>query len=392
MPLDLNLTTSQIGRMAAEITARQGSREADRISALKILQTLDFDIYEERRLSISVNENRATVNFLEHPSSTFPAPSLPFDLTVAGVDGSHIDVDRHIAARCFLINIGLCVLTYGREPRAKLSNAPRLYGTDDDLVIHDEVRGRTERIEGAVLSALRHTEELRAAADLLTQIPTNHSTVILVDGPITVAGLSGRIFPDFVLRSLVTEGFAKVMDRFRLSTCDRSAAIAGYTSFPSHNEIVRALQLVRHDETEKSYRESYLQETSALDREVFALHLPPGHRSALFKSTGHPLESYQGGHSTASFYLNTGSEIARIELPSWTATDESAVGQIHSTLISQCERGFGYPRVLIEAHEQAVLTGRDRRMFISLVESALNSLGAGIRTSDKHTSKTIRRL
>ncbi|MDE2836314.1 MAG: hypothetical protein OXL97_02235, partial [Chloroflexota bacterium] len=36
----------------------------------------------------------------------YPPPPLPPDYVVVAVDGSHVDVDRHAAARCFLINIG----------------------------------------------------------------------------------------------------------------------------------------------------------------------------------------------------------------------------------------------------------------------------------------------
>ena len=42
-----------------------------------------------------------------------PPPDVPQDWTALSVDGSHIDVDRHLPLRCHLINLGGCAITYG---------------------------------------------------------------------------------------------------------------------------------------------------------------------------------------------------------------------------------------------------------------------------------------
>ena len=44
-------------------------------------------------------------------------PDVPADWTAVSVDGSHIDVDRHLPLRCHLINLGGCAITYGKGPR-----------------------------------------------------------------------------------------------------------------------------------------------------------------------------------------------------------------------------------------------------------------------------------
>ena len=155
---------------------------------------------------------------------------MPTDLTVGAVDGSQIGIDRHLAARCFLINIGRCVLTYGSEPSADLGSEPTLHSADEEIAIRDEVSGRSERVEGPVLAALRHVRELEAAARLGERGDRDHPTVLVMDGPLTVAGLSGRIFPEFVLRTLVTEGFAGAMERLRRAADGRDLVVAGYTS------------------------------------------------------------------------------------------------------------------------------------------------------------------
>lgn len=390
MPLDLAITAAQIDRMAIHIAGRR----TDRVKAIErlrsALRSFDPDRYERWRERIARSESRATVRFHENASRTFPPPQLPADLTVGAVDGSQIGIDRHLAARCFLINVGRCVLTYGSGPRADLGNEPTLHSSDAEIAIRDEVTGRSERVEGPVLAALTHVRELEEAARLAEENQRDHPTVLVIDGPLTVAGLSGRIFPDFVLRTLVTEGFAGAMDRLRRAGRGRDLVVAGYTSLPSHDEVARALS--SGPEWEGGSGLARRAPHGVMDIEIFERHLPAGHRSALLESTGHPLAAHQGGHSTASFYVNAGAEIARVELPAWAAEDGRSVDLVHAVLIDQCRRGDGYPTVLVEAHEQAVVTARDRRAFVDLLESALADQGVPVRTSEKGLSKTVRRL
>ena len=390
MPLDLGTTAEQIDRMAVHIAGRRTGREEVISRLVAALRSLDPARYEPWREEIARSENRATVRFLESPSETFPPPQLPTELTVGAVDGSQIGVDRHLAARCFLINIGRCVLTYGSEPSADLGSQPTLHSGDEQISIRDEVTGRTERVEGPVLAALRHVRELEEAARLTERDDRDHPTVLLMDGPLTVAGLSGRIFPEFVLRTLVTEGFAGAMDRLRRAGGNRDLVVAGYTSFPSHDEVARALI-----SAPGWGREAGLARRAphgVMDLEIFERHLPAGHRSAMLESTGHPLAPYQGGHGAVSFYMNAGTEIARVELPTWAVEDTRSVDLVHAVLIDQCRRGDGYPTVLVEAHEQAVVTARDRRAFVDLLESALADQGVPARRSEKGLSKPVRRL
>ena len=44
-------------------------------------------------------------------------PEVSQDWVALSVDGSHIDVDRHLPLRCHLINLGGCILTHGKDPQ-----------------------------------------------------------------------------------------------------------------------------------------------------------------------------------------------------------------------------------------------------------------------------------
>ena len=56
----------------------------------------------------------------------------------------------------------------------------------------------------------------------------------------------------------------------------------------------------------------------------------------------------------------------------------------------QCRRGYGYPVVLSEAHERAVVNAADRELFRRLVETALTERRLPASTSAKSWSKRAR--
>ncbi len=92
------------------------------------------------------------------------------------------------------------------------------------------------------------------------------------------------------------------------------------------------------------------------------------------------------------FYVHADEEIARIEVPAWVSDDETTLGMVHSIALDQCRLGPGYPITLMEAHEQAVVTGSDRRIFEEMIDNALASQLVPVHTSQKSRSKRLRWL
>ena len=60
-------------------------------------------------------------------------PEVPQDWTALSVDGSHIDVERHLPLRCHLINLGGCAITYGASYGCQLLSERALAMDDNDL-------------------------------------------------------------------------------------------------------------------------------------------------------------------------------------------------------------------------------------------------------------------
>ena len=96
--------------------------------------------------------------------------------------------------------------------------------------------------------------------------------------------------------------------------------------------------------------------------------LEPYTRSIVFSNHSSISEYYPNHLKPFFFYLHTGNEIGRVEIPSWVAQDEHMLDMIAQIVIDQCVKGGGYPVALAEAHEQAVVKGPDREFFYHFLQ------------------------
>ena len=115
MALDLGLTTHQL------LSAMDGVVDAALTRGRRLEGVID------RALSVPADEaafrtaavgRRPYISARTGPEGllgSLPPPEVPTDWTAVSVDGSHIDVDRHLPLRCHLINLGGCIITYGRD-------------------------------------------------------------------------------------------------------------------------------------------------------------------------------------------------------------------------------------------------------------------------------------
>ena len=405
MSLDLGKTALQIERMTDELRGRQNDRQRRLVKAIRETEAFDSGAYEEKRA-----RSRSAFNFLPSPGVNSPPsatyephpPRPPSDFCVAAVDGSHIDVDRHLPVKCCLINIGSCVLTYGSTPNATLMNRPRLYASEDELRIRSRGAPYQEQaVQGATLGVLRAVEEIRGLVDAVRDLPPDLPTLALMDG--TLIMFLGRGTPDFVVEELVQRGFVRALDELRTLASERKLALASYISLPASSEFMSALRISacpypvsdcgqRCGRLSAGARPCDDVAEGIFDREVFRSLLAEGERSAVFTSSNPLVQNWYGGHGVSFYYLNVGEEMGRVEIPTWVAEDETLLGLTHSLILDQCRRGPGYPISLMESHEQAVITTSDRRYFAELVEDSLQDQKMPVYTSEKNRSKRLRWL
>ena len=398
MALDLGKTAAQLDGLTAGLRERYAAKADALEQALTALWAADAQVVEARRVA-----GRATwlvAGVEDGLRGAFAPPPLPQDYAALAVDGSHVDVDRHSPARCYLINIGFAALRYGAQPHASLRSAPTLYARDDELTLADPAAAREMAVEGPLLGMMRAVAEVEALADLVEASPPDAPTVALLDGTLVLWGLAGQGYPDFVRRRLLEEGLLPALDRLRAAAEERTLAVASYVSLPRSTEVVNALRLHvcpyprvdcdAHCGALRSGTRPCDAVGGVTDGELAAAALRPGERSMVFRSTSGVVGEHYGPHAVRFFYLNVGEEVARVETPEWTARDPQALGLLHAALLSQAEKGHGYPAALQEAHEQAVISGRDREAFARLVEEALTAERLPAQTSQKARSKRTR--
>ena len=71
---------------------------------------------------------------------------------------------------------------------------------------------------------------------------------------------------------------------------------------------------------------------------------------------------------------------------------KDAMDKIHSLVLSQVQKGNGYPKILIESHEQAVISQSDRKSISILTERELNANNLKYTTTQKYQSKQSRNI
>jgi len=394
--LDLAQVAEQIEGMAARLKAEQAERKQKINLAIETLHKQGGQLDHLRQ---KIHSSRTTWLVAEIPDRLDiheAPPPCPQDFIVLASDGSHIDVDRHRSARCFLINVGTIKLRYGKHPDAQLSSSPSLYFQAEDLVISSPSGNSYEPIEGALLGVKRSVEECHSLADAASELEDSLPTLALLDGSLVLWTLAGKkTYPEYVSQALVDEGFLRYLEEMRKLSLVTQLAIAAYISFPRSTEVTNALRLAicPHDPVDcdrycrgKDAERQCDSVAGVLDRAIFNQLLSAGERSATFGSRSSIVEQRYGLHRANFFYIKIDDEeIARVEIPLWVAQSGELTGLVHALIWQQCRQGQGYPVALSEAHEKAVVTGADREQFWQLVERDV-----ALKSSAKSRSKRNR--
>lgn len=327
-------------------------------------------------------------------------PSPPTDWSVVSVDGSHIDIDRHLPLPCYLINLGGCVLTYGDSSDAEFFSESKLGATQTDLYLSDpDSANQEEPITGPLLGTIRTIQELKMLAKVVQECPPELPVLALVDGTLVLWGLSGQGYRPFVRRELLQNGLFPALESLRILSETRAISLAAYVSLPRTTEVTNTMRasLCPHPVSlcqskcnhNRSIQSPCDISNNILDREVFSNLLREGERSSIYRTDPQAAQEYYGEHQVYFYYLNSGEEIARIEIPGWVAKDERLLSLGHSLIMEQCKKGNGYPVAISEAHEQAVINGADRYLFKEMVSQALERQGINTYTSQKDRSKRM---
>lgn len=321
----------------------------------------------------------------------------PEQHTVIATDGSQIAPSHHEIAYCYLINVGRVVLHYGQNRHPLLDSVPELFYRPEDLygcrqwgIRTDEWMGfrRTvaEAIELANLTlAVLNTEEASASSQI-------SPTLAMVDGSLIhwfldplPSDARDRLLPPVLaawdrlkqagvplVGYLSASRSAEVMNILRLQSCPYDAPDCA-THCPGNTDMAPCNSF------------SPLRDTA-----LWATQLQPGQRSPIFRSYARILAAY-GDHAIHFCYVHVGAEVARVEFPAWVAHDPKLLNTALTLTIAQVQKGYGYPVVLAEAHNQAVVRGGDRARFFALLEhqmirAGLQNIGTSYKAARKRGS------
>ena len=397
MSLDLGETVTQLDQLARHL----GDSRADRTGRLDAFLAAASQIslstakektgYEPGRPFLAAQVTDALVG-------SYSPTSPPTDWCVASVDGSHIDVDRHLPVSCYLVNLGGCILTYGSQPGAQFFSRPHLATDPGDLYLTNPANpAQEEPVTGPLLGLIRTVQELERLVQMVEECPPDLPTLALIDGSLVLWGLSGQGYRPFVRDAIIGHRLLTALDRLRDLSQRRIVTLAAYVSLPRSTEVVNAVRCCFCTQDTVRCRDSCSNRRSIhapcdmandiLDRDMFQQLLPPGSRSPLYLTNSSVSREYYGEHQVYFYYINGETEIGRVEVPKWVAEDENLLALGHSLILDQCRRGQGYPVAISEAHEQAVITGSDRQMFKQMVAETLEREGLPAYTSEKERSK-----
>lgn len=394
MSLDLSSVVKQITEMVARLKAGRDERLRKIDRAVTTLHG-QADNLDKLKKKLDLSQTTWLVaEPVEQLDLRYRPPPPPPDFNVLATDGSHIDLDRNQAAYCFMLNISSVRLKYGAQPDAILESEPKVYSTDDDLVIVSPDRLRAVPVEGQLLGIKRSVEESRKLAELAGRLPPGSQSLALMDGTLILWNLEA--YPDFVTETLLDNSYLVHLESMRNLNKDHQVALASYISYPRSTDVVNALRValcprdfVDSDRCSTCTTRECDSIATVYDRELFGRLLETGERSALFISPSRIQKRY-GHHLVHFFYLKLADETARIEIPLWVAQDESLLNLTQALVSDQCRRGQGYPVALSEAHEKAVVTGADRENFWQFVESSLAGEHLPVNGSAKSQSKRTR--
>lgn len=312
-----------------------------------------------------------------------PASPAPSQATLIAADGSQIYPDSHGPILYYVINVGTIIFRWGSGQAPQVGTHPQLYYTED------RVYPAGRQIGPDLVSAERDLAEMQALAQLAAQqLPDNRPLLALGDGSLLIWLQRAAIPEEHQARIL--DAYLACLDRLRAGP----APVAAFVSRPQSSEVV-ALLYLRHLEPDGRQEIRSLAETpfrGLTDRALFSF-LQPGDRSALFvRGTAANQDFRARGHAVHFFYLSTGSDIARIEIPEWVAHNPQQTDLVQALIYEQCRFNSGYPYILTRADEQAVILGPERETLENMITQAMARHGLALpELSPKAQQKQVAR-
>ncbi|NLO82428.1 MAG: DNA double-strand break repair nuclease NurA [Clostridiales bacterium] len=391
--LDLGKLGIQLADMALQRKQDIQSYNQKEAAALKALDEYrkNFSRFMEK---INSDSRHFFVAFPQgRIDDAFPLPGSFASHTVMAVDGSQIDVDTHEIVLCYVINIGRVVLHYGTGEPPLMDSLPFLFYKDEDLYVQGN--GENFLVQGEDLAEKRSRMEARQLNELLINHCRDGSpAVALLDGTLASWDRAGSAKKD--IGGFTAPNYVDVFE-----TGERlGIPVAGYISGSRTALVINTLRAgdctqpvmncvscEYRNEPKAPCREMEGLRDTALFKDI----LNPGERSVCFYGGINILPKHEWPpYRIGFFYINVGSEIARVEAPDYVLENRELLDRLHWVVYNQAQKGMGYPVALQEAHHFAVVRGEEREAFFRLVEGQFIRHGLPCRVTSKELRKRTR--
>jgi hypothetical protein len=335
----------------------------------------------------------------EEPAEPVPLPAPVTAYRVLASDGSDIDPDPHQPVQYAVIHLAVAGLAY-EPPDSWLEHVVRFRFRSEEMEITLPEAGETVPVDRLVLDTLRAYEEMAAlweGVQALDADPHGRPLLAMMDGIILWQhrGEKQETFGDRMLADS-----ARLLAHFKRA----GVPLVSFDITP-HREVVRTLMALAcpdPDQANCAACENPPAGCAVLqgleDRDLFSF-LPAQARSAVFqpmyrgKTSWRLPEEVRGDDPRlAFFYVHTGMQLARVELPLWVR-DAGLLDAVHGIVVDQCRplrtETAGYPVALTLAHNEAILTTGDRQAIQWMVEEALARRRVYLRPSAKAQMKQM---
>lgn len=298
-----------------------------------------------------IEKKREALNFPWWLESMHTLPTIEKNendaYSILAVDGSQIYPDKHQQnLDFFLLNTGSCFIRYGKNSTVTLTTQPYVITS-----AHYRFLGPIAQTD--LVDMIREEKEFSV---MHKQEDQHNPDITLFDGNLLLWHMEYK-------NSSSKDYFIPLYLAPLMHLYEKKRLVAGYLSAPRFNDIVTMLISTLSSFYDK--RGHDLEEMT--DADLFSHLLQPGQRSPVFVANHAITRYYQAPIKPCFLYLNTDSEIIRLEIPAWIAGNKKDVDTICALCIDQCQKGQGYPVVLAESHAQAVIQSSDREFFYHLV-------------------------
>jgi hypothetical protein len=397
--LDLQKLMGQMQGMSEQLQkeAQQLTVKLDRAETLfheaivnQALLTQKHEQYSDRFLFNCAEpiESLTKIQAIATITTPFTTPHI-----VIATDGSQIAPSRHEIAYCYLINIGRVAIYYNSGVYPLLDNIPEVFYKNEDLYQARKWGIQTEQWMTFKRTVAETIALANLAIETLSQVFTNSQQVPML--AFTDGALIHWEFEEIPAeaRSHLLPDILAAWEQLK----EHHIPLAGYISAPRAAEATNFLRLQlcpfeqpdchRHCSQKPLDSAPCSQLQPLRDGTLWSRLLKVGESSPLWKSHAKILQEY-GEHQIYFCYLHVGTEIARVEMPAWTALNTKLRSQALQIILAQVQKGYGYPVALAEAHNQAVVTGSDRRRFFAILEQEMVKSGLrNVTTSYKESRK-----